>query len=311
MKKLTVLLLIALVGTAVHLYAQGKFWNSKDAYLGQIPPGDHPEVFASDLVAKADTFAMDRVAFSNDGKEFYYPTNNDWFSTVNAKIRYFKYDGKKWIGPLILNERYYAPTFSIDNKTLYFLGGRPDSLHAQVWQSSRTADGWTEPVIYLKKEYGLYDFMPTKSGRCYVGSNAHEGNRKDFKTYDFCTLVFTQTDTLIQSLGPVINTPGFDGDFYVAPDESYMILSYKEKPDYECELGITFRKKDGSWTPVQNLGSHINEGDAHRWGEYVTPDGKYLFYSRGTSPKDCHVYWVRFDRLLNQLRQQAFKKNSS
>jgi hypothetical protein len=34
----------------------------------------------------------------------------------------------------------------------------------------------------------------------------------------------------------------------------------------------------------------------------VRPDGKYLFYSRGTSAKDCALYWVRFDKLLKKLR---------
>jgi len=178
-------------------------------------------------------------------------------------------------------------------------------LYALVWKSESTGDGWTEPSVYLKKEYGLYDFMPTLSGTCYVASNAHKGNRKDYTTYDFCTLTFTKTDTLIQSLGQTINTPGFDGDFFVAPDESYMIISYKEKPDYECELAVTFRKKNHSWTPPQNLGPLINDGDAHRWGEYVTPDGKYLFYSKGTSPKDCHLYWVRFDHLLRKLKKNV------
>jgi len=105
------------------------------------------------------------------------------------------------MGPFVLNEHYYAPTFSIDDKTLYFLGGKEDSLHALVWKSERTGDGWTKPSVYLKKDYGRYDFMPTHSGTCYVASNAHQGNQKDFTTYDFCTLTFTKTDTLIQSLG--------------------------------------------------------------------------------------------------------------
>ena len=294
--------LILMIGFNISLNAQSKLWSSKDAYLGQKPPSDKPEIFARNLLTQRDTFPLDRVAFSNDGKEFYYPSNTTWFSNKDSKIRYFKYEHGKWNGPFVLNAFYYAPTFSIDNKTLYFLGGQGDGKHAFVWQSKRTPTGWTDPVVYLKKDYGLYDFMPTRSGVCYVGSNAHQGDRKDFSTYDICTLTMSAKDTVIKSLGPPVNTPGFDGDFYIAPDESYMIVSAKETKTFECELDISFRKRDNTWTEPVSLGPLINDGIAHRWGEYVTPDGKYLFYSRGTSPADCHIYWVRFDTLLKKLK---------
>ena len=112
-------------------------------------------------------------------------------------------------------------------------------------------------------------------------------------------------DTLMQSLGTVINTPAFDGDFYIAPDESYMIVSAKETKDYESELWISFRKKDQTWTAPQSLGGQINTGLAHRFGQYVSPDGKYLFYTKGTSEADCNIYWVRIDKTIAQLRKSA------
>ncbi|MFC0516084.1 hypothetical protein ACFFGT_17825 [Mucilaginibacter angelicae] len=288
--------------------AQNNFFNSKNAYLGQRPPNDTPRIFAQQMLVPDSGIAMDRSAFSADGKEFYYCNAMHWFSSKGNKIRYFKFDGTKWIGPFVLNYGYYAPTFSTDGKSMYFLGGKGDGRHAIVWISHRNKTGWTSPIVYLKKDYGLYDLMPTHSGTFYIGSNVSPGKMKDYTNYDFCTLTVTKIDTVVKSLGPVINTPGFDGDFYVAPDESYMIISYKEKPDFECELGITFRKPDHSWTVQQNLGPLINDGDAHRWGEYVTPDGKYLFYTKGTGEKDCHLYWVRFDTLKAKLKKEAFGK---
>jgi len=307
MTKLAFLSIALLLGLSTSIYAQKGIWNTKDAYLGQKPPGDTPEVFGAGMLAKADTFAFDRVAFSDDGTEFYYPTNNTWFSGVNDKLRYMKFENGKWNGPFVLNEHYYAPTFSADNQTLYFLGGQPDAKHSLVWQSHRTSGGWTAPEVYLKKDYGLYDFMPTASGTCYAASNVHPDKRKDFQDYDISELKMTATDTTIQSLGEPLNTPGFDGDFFVARDESYIVISAKEQKDYECELWISFHKKDGSWTAPASLGPKINNGPAHRWGEYVTPDGKYLIYSTGHSPKDCHLAWVRFDNLLAKLKKENLK----
>ena len=297
----SVMILFFFISTSI--YAQKSIWNTKDAYLGQKPPGDTPEIFGAGRLAKADTFAFDRVAFSDDGKEFYYPSNNSWFSDKNSKVRYLKFEKGKWNGPFILNEHYYAPTFSVDNRTLYFLGGQGDGKHSYVWQSHRRANGWSEPEVYLKKDFGLYDFMPTRSGTCYVGSNVHPGKMRDFQDYDISELKMSATDTTIGSLGTPLNTAGFDGDFFVARDESYIVISAREQQDYQCELWISFHKKDGSWTAPVSLGPKINNGPAHRWGQYVTPDGKYLIYSTGHSPKDCHLAWVRFDHLLAKLKK--------
>lgn len=304
MKKLVFFSLFLLV-SASRVCAQEHRLSGPSAYLGQKPPGDQPEIFAPKMLLPDSGIALDRSAWSADQRAYYYCTAQHFFDARGAKVRYFKYDGKKWQGPFILNQGYYAPTFSIDGKTLYFLGGKPDSLHGQVWQAHLSGGKWTEPEIYLSKPYGLYDFMPTRSGTCYIGSNAHQGNRKDYTTYDFCTLTFNKGDTVVQNIGAPVSTPGFDGDFYVAPDESFMIVSNKETKEYNSELAITFRRPDHSWTEPQSLGPLINDGKANRWGEYVTPDGKYLFYTKATSERDCHIYWVRFDLLKDRLKKQA------
>jgi hypothetical protein len=136
-----------------------------------------------------------------------------------------------------------------------------------------------------------------------LGSNGNQGSKSDWSTYDFCKMTITGKDTTISSLGTAINTPAFDGDFFIAPDESYIIISARETPTYESELWISFRQADRSWSSPCSLGPKINDGLAHRFGQYVSPDGKYLFYTRGTSEQDCNIYWVRFDTLLNDLKK--------
>jgi hypothetical protein len=67
-----------------------------------------------------------------------------------------------------------------------------------------------------------------------------------------------------KSLGKPINEDGFNGDLYVAPDESFMIVSAKETKDFNSELDISFRRTDGSWTTPLSLGPKINQGLVHR-----------------------------------------------
>ena len=153
--------------------------------------------------------------------------------------------------------------------------------------------------------FRYYNFMPTKSGVFYVGSNGNSGSKSDYSTYDFCTLTISKKDTIIKSLGAPLNTPAFDGDFFIAPDESYIIISAKETKTYECELWISFRKTDKTWSDPVSLGGKINDGLAHRFGQYVSPDGKYLFYTKGTGENDCNFYWVRFDNLVKKLKRTS------
>lgn len=292
-------LLLALLCLAPALPAQNSFWDSKEAYLAQPRPTDTPQIFAPGLLADPGAFIMDRVTFSLDGKEFFYTQNEKWFSLEKAKTKVFKYDGHKWTGPAILNEHFYAQTFSLDGNTLYFSGEKGK----QVLMSRRTENGWTAPAIFLEASYPIYDFMPTQSGTFYLATVASPDDKKYGIDSAFSTLADKASTP--KSLGRPLNEPGFNGDFYVAPDESYIIISAKETKTYESELYISFRKSDSTWTEPVSLGPKINDGLAHRWGQYVTPDGKYLFYTRATSEKDCAIYWVRFDNLLKSLSASA------
>lgn len=309
MKRLS-LLIVCAAGMLFHASAQSAFLKSKNAYLGQKPPGNKPELFAEQILVKKDSVPLGRVAFSQDGKEFYYGTSNSWSGLESDRIRYLKFENGHWNGPFVLNAYYNTPTFSVDGHTLYFVGGKK-KIHARfiVSESSRKPNGgWTEPAAYIVARYVLYNFMPTASGTYYAGSKVHEDtSRKDM---DICALKISPGDTTIRSLGEPINTKGFDGDFFIAKDESYMIVSTKETKDFESELWISFHKPDGSWTPMLSLGPEINNGLAHRWGQYVSPDGNYLFYTKAHNPRDCRILWVRFDRLLARLKQEAIGLSS-
>ena len=288
---------IILLSIASTVNAQQTTWNSKQAYLGQLPPGDTPKIFAPGLL-KDSGIILGRVAFSKDGSTFYYGYGRHWFDGSGIGIKTIGFDGTKWGRPKIIIEGFSTPTLFADDHKL-FLAGK----NSAVYMSEEQNGAWSKPVVFLDiPAHGLYNFMPTNSGLYYVGANPVAGKKNDYSTFDFCTLSINGNDTIIKSLGAPLNTPAFDGDFYIAPDESYIIISAKETKTYECELWISFRKKDHSWTNPKSLGPLINTGLAHRFGQYVSPDGKYLFYTKGTGEKDCNFYWVRFDKLLKKLK---------
>ncbi len=300
-KRFTALLMMA-AWLAPISQAQKSFWDTGEAYLSQSSPSEIPKAFAPGLLADPGMFVMGRIAFSPDGKEFYFAQNDSWQSGDHASMKMVRYANHRWGKPVTLNQRFLSPTFSPDGKTLYMRRVIKGGSMNNVWQSQRAGDSWSAPKPFLEETYGIYDFMPTPSGNAYVGSDPSPDDAESGITYAYSLLTISSGSPTVKSLGRPLNEPGFNGDLYIAPDESYMIVSAKETKTYESELYISFRKPDSTWTVPVSLGPEINDGLAHRWGQYVTPDGKYLFYSHGTREKDCAIYWVRFDDLLKSLR---------
>lgn len=300
MKKLLATIVVLSSFTACSQKVKTSFWNSKDAYFGLKQPGETPEIFAPKMLIDSG-IVLGTVSFSADGTAFYYTRAKGWFESEGSKTLQKVYKNGKWQQTTVLFDDVVNPTLSPDNKKMYFGGSG-----SKVRVSENINGKWSQPIVLHEKKYGLYNWYPTNNPSVfYVASNALKGSKNDYSTYDFCEMTVTPKDTIIRSLESPLNTAGFDGDFYIAPDESYMIISAKETPTYECELWVSFRKNDKTWAEPQSLGNAINRGAAHRFGQYVTPDGKFLIYTKGTSGKECNFYWVKIDQTLKRLKAQA------
>ena len=99
---------------------QKNFWDSPQAYLAQTRPSDTPQIFAPNLLTEPGTNAMDHIAFSRDGREFYYLQSDRWGSLVPVKVKTFHYDGHRWIGPKVQTEHLFAVTMAPNDRELYF-----------------------------------------------------------------------------------------------------------------------------------------------------------------------------------------------
>ena len=297
--KLCLLIIISPIYSVENARGQIKFLESPMAYLSQTPPGDTPQIFAKGMLADSG-IVLGKVNFSKDGKAFYYSYARHWFDDNGSGTKEIRFDGKEWLKPNIIAEKITNPALSPDESKMYLGAGG-----GAVWVLDKTNTGWSKPKFWIEKPYGLYNLQNPKKDTYYVGSNGTQGNKNDWSTYNFCKMTVSGRDTTIVSLGDKINTSAFDGDFFIAPDESYIIISSKETSTYESELWISFQTKKNGWSAPQSLGDKINAGMARRFGQYVSPDGKYLFYTKGTGETDCNIYWVRFDGLLKDLKSKS------
>lgn len=91
--------------------------------------------------------------------------------------------------------------------------------------------------------------------------------------------------------------------------KSYLIMTPKLPGGRgRGDLHVSFRQSDGSWGELINLGDRVNTA-SHEWCPMVTPDGKYLFFSRWfgetwETATDGEVYWVDI-RILDPFRPRS------
>ena len=99
------------------------------------------------------------------------------------------------------------------------------------------------------------------------------------------------------NIGNPPNSDLGEGDTFVSTDEQYLIFSANRPGGFgRSDLYVAFRS-GSTWGPAINLGPSVNTADVD-FCPMVTPDGKYLFFSRrygGASwedAKDADVFWV-------------------
>lgn len=255
-------------------------------YLGQTPPGNTPKIFP--LSVNKGFFAAERIAISDDGRDIYYSEIKGYYPNTGESIKRYTYTDGKWTGPIPLFDGYAAPALSVTGDTMYV------ETNFETYISLKDSSGWTKPKRILTELDSAHYYQVTGNRNYYISSKSGKGAGLS----DWCKVIIKGADTSALSLGRPLNTGGENLDFFVSRDESFMIVTSPRG------LGISYNKKDGSWTNPSNLGPKINFG-LGMWGPYVSDDNKYLFYTTGTKQdySDVGVFWVRIDGMIDNIKQ--------
>ena len=282
-------------------------------YFGQQTPGTTPVLFAPGAVS-TDAIELNAV-FTPDGREFFFTRIVDGVFTMYRSV--FGASGWSAPSPLMVfpnGDKATAVDMAVspDGTALYFLGEYPHE-HAtgkpgfDIWVSRRvngeltTAQVVPPPVSTAASE--VYPVV-VADGSLYFSSN-RPGSLGGGDVYRAQRLPDGRFAEPV-NLGPPISGDSQDGDTFVAPDESYMILTSRRAGTLgQADLYVSFRKKDGAWTEPVNLGPTINT-DTIEYCPMVTPDGKYLFFSRRIgatweTTTGGDVYWVDA-KIIEQFR---------
>ena len=234
-------------------------------YMGQKAPGDVPVKFAPDVITTKKDDSCFEISYS--GKEMV-----------------FNRDGKIYISNQHQDGKWNLPTpmfdggessFSKDGQIIYFntRASFPGSKVAlNVWYSIKQNGKWSEPKHFAGQILNQAMHAPSvaANGNMYSsGITLLKYKKENYQTAE-------KLDPPIKGSHPFINA-----------DESYIIFDKKPPAGgYGADLYISFQKTDSTWTEPVWLGDKINT-DKIETNAYVTPDGKYMFFTRSFD-----IYWV-------------------
>ncbi|MGX1930059.1 ankyrin repeat domain-containing protein [Flagellimonas sp. 2504JD4-2] len=281
-------------------------FEMKGKYMGLEKPGVQGKMFAPNFISTEEQeFGS---VFNKKGTEFYYGVDVG----KRNEIRYTQIKEGKWSKPitLISHEQYSYndPFLSNDENRLYFistraLDGKGEIKDVDIWYVQRVDDGWSEPIgagSNINTSGDEYYISFTNEGTLYFASDGHI--RTDTTRTDHDIYYSKKLDNEFQKpvlLDEAVNTTGYEGDVFVAPDESYLIFcSTRDGGFGRGDLYISFKNPDGNWTKAVNMGDSINT-EHYEYCPVVTKDGKYLFY---TSNQD--IYWAS-TVLIDELKKKG------
>ena len=291
MHRLCLLVLLVSLSAA----AQEEWPSLSGPYLGQATPGTSPVVFAPDLISLDGERELNAV-FSPNGRIFMFSRSIDG---VFKMFFSYQQDDGTWQEPRMAGPSKTYPAhrdvdmaFSADGDWIYFISDRPLPGYSldryNIWRSRISPDGLVtpEPLGPVINGPG-HEFYPllVADGSLYFTAErddtqgGRDSYRAQFKDGEF---------GMPANLGPGIDGPTDEGDIYVSPDESYIVHVSSGRPDGlgSGDLYVSFRKPDGSWGDGINMGDNINSAELD-YCPMVTPDGKYLFFTRGDD-----IMWV-------------------
>lgn len=186
---------------------------------------------------------------------------------------------------------------SPDGSKVYFTSTRPieGDIEAgyDIWYAERSEHGWSEAVNLgapVNSTYGETYPAIAANGNLYFNSARPDS---DGLIAVYKSQLKDGVYSTPELLGKAINngkthsiTP------YIAPDESYLIFC-RVINEIDADLYISYHQ-DGEWLPAEPLSLAVNLTDSIETAPSVSPDGKYLFFSRltGTGENGGALYQI-------------------
>ena len=248
-------------------------------YMNDSKPGNTPVIFGKGIVS-VDGENTHACTFSPDGKMLL-------FSRYPEKKSYvMTFSNGQWSDPKEAFFEGKETSFSSDgNKVFYYKNG------GDIYYNEKTENSWGNSTsvgnVINTSETEYYPSI-TSDGTLFFSRNGKWNEGQIL----YSSYTNGKYDTPV-NIGLPVNTGGAL-HAYVAPDKSYMLFNSPREGSFtQLDIWISFRKFDESWSEPKNLGKAINSGADAILCPTVSPDGKYLFFTKlNLTTQTGYVYWV-------------------
>ncbi len=269
--------------------------------FGLDPPGTVPDLFAPGIVSTEGEHEFG-LSMSPDGAEVVWAVADD-----HHHLRLRRFEDGAWQPEQILfpglDKTVFDPFHARDGEHLFFLArdhGPLSANNSDLWVADRTDRGWGNPRPLGRppsSEAKEFFVSEAANGALYFASNRGSEERN----FDLFRAVprdagYAEPERLPGDL----NTRWYEGDVFIAPDESYLIVA-TARPEGrgQSDLYLSVRRSDGTWTAAEPLGGDVNT-PGNDFCPHVSPDGRYFAFSR-----DGDIYWMSAEPVIQQvLRHQ-------
>lgn len=188
------------------------------------------------------------------------------------------------------------PFLSPSGKRLYFASNRPihpDSSQSKdydIWYVERDneSQSWSQAIrldTVINSSHNEFYPAVGLSGSIYFTSDKPGSYGKD----DIYMSSWNgQHFEKAINLGPSINTPGYEFNAYISPDERVLIYSAYNREDGYGSGDLYISKKDekGLWSEAENMGNEVNSVKMDYCPYYDFKTSTLYFTSKRTSEKN-------------------------
>jgi dipeptidyl aminopeptidase/acylaminoacyl peptidase len=276
------------------------------AYAVQGPLAE-PRIFAEGVISTVD----DEIggSFSPDGADFYFTRLVPYTTFPRLGILCVShYAGDHWGAPQALpfsgKNLDYPPRLDSSGSRMFFASSRalPDGTRGgiRIWEVERSAAGWGEPrplppPVNPAGSHWSADPSVADDGTLYFSSDRDGPGSIHIYRSRLVDGKYSEPE----KLGPAINSEFTEAQPYISPDGKTLIFTstgsgeppFKHRPEElvgggkpypRADLYISF-EKDGKWTQARHLEHGINTVAEEEY-PFLSPDGRYFFFSSERSP---------------------------